>query len=132
MDIGEVRLRYVELRRERDEVSAQLDRIKDEMRTLEDEIKLDFERTGMESCRVNGMTIYINRQLWASAKDGDHDRLCAALAGAGFGDMIKTSVNTQSLSALVREHDAAGDDLPGALKEAVEVAEVFSVRTRKS
>lgn len=61
-----------------------------------------------ESSRVEDATVFLFRQVWASPADGangkaDHDRLTAVLDVLGLDEYKPSTVNTQSLSAYVRE-----------------------------
>lgn len=91
---------------------------------------------------VDGRTLHLHHQLWASATDIDklaaHDMT---------GELVKPACNGSRLSALVREweqemREADPDALltsdvpfpfvPKALRDAIKVSEVHSVRTPKS
>jgi hypothetical protein len=61
-----------------------------------------------ESARVEDATVFLFRQVWASPASGpdgkaDHDRLTAVLDVLGLDEYKPSTVNTQSLSAYVRE-----------------------------
>ena len=60
-----------------------------------------------------------------------HEQAAAALKKAKLGEYAAPRVNTQSLSAYMRELDEAGEDMPAALKGIIKLSEVFKVRTRK-
>ena len=91
-----------------------------------------FEKAGVDSIRAGGFTIYLERTLWAGAVDGDNEALMKALKRAKLGVYVKTSVNTQSLSAYARELDRNGKKPPPSLKPHLKVTEVFKVKARKS
>lgn len=124
--------RFAELAKRKREVEGELDRIRVEMSELEEYLKGEFEKSGISSTTVDGVTCYLHRQLWAKARGGEYARACSALREAGLGQMVEEKFNTQTLSAWVREQEASDIELPPALKEVIEVSEVFSVRTRKA
>lgn len=55
------------------------------------------------SFKCDGASVYTRDQLWASAKDGDHAALVEVLKTLGLRDYLPKTVNSQSLSAYVRE-----------------------------
>ena len=91
-----------------------------------------FEQGGFEKVSIDGRTVYVERKLWAKAKDGDKAAVCKALKRARLGDYVEETFNTNSLSAYVRELDREDRPLPPSLREVLEVSEVFKLRTRRS
>lgn len=85
----------------------------------------NFTRAGMMFC--------LTTKTRASATAGRKEELFSALRGAGFGDLVYETVNTNSLSAFVKEQIAEnGDALPAWLDGLVNVFEKTSVSLRKS
>lgn len=123
--------RFSELAARRRELESELNAVRAEMAELEAYLLEAFEKAGISNVSVDGMTCYLHRQLWARAKEGNYERACMALREVGLGRLVEQRFNTNSLSAWVREHEAEGKALPSALADAIEVSEVFSVRTRK-
>jgi hypothetical protein len=124
--------RYVELADRKKRLQEELDAVSAEARPLEKEIIQEFEQTGVHSVKVDGATVFLYRQLWAKAKEGNYDRACEALAGAGLGSFVERRFNTHSISAYVREQEACGQDIPASIRDALEISETYSVRTRKA
>src|SRR3954447_16712085 len=79
--------RFIELETERRELEARLKELKEEITPLHDQVLTHFEQTGTEKIRRGGLTLYIHRQLWCRAIDGDYERGCAALKAAGLEDL---------------------------------------------
>jgi hypothetical protein len=128
-----VKLRhYVELEKERRDHESRLNSIKESIAQIEDDLLKDFEKDGISKATVDGLTIYIHRQLWASAKDGNYEQACEALRKCGMGEYVQERFNTNSLSAFVRESERNQESLPKDLADAITVAEKFSLRTRQS
>jgi hypothetical protein len=124
--------RFVALEERRRQLEAEIDAIKAEAAQLEESLLPQFEQTGLEKVSIDGRTVYIERKLWAKAKDGDKAAVCKALKRAHLGDYVEETFNTNSLSAYVRELDREGRPLPPSLREVLEVSEVFKLRTRRS
>ena len=121
---------FLRLQARKDELEGLLDDTKRTIQEVEQAILKEFETSGISHVKINGKVIYLHRQLWARAKDGDKQGLCYALRAHGLGVFVEESCNTNFISAYVREQDASGVELPIALAEALEVTEVFSVRSR--
>ena len=138
MDTEKLR-RYVELDKRKADLKAELSDINSEMDTLEEVLLTQFEQDGIQNMNIDGRTVYLHRQLWASAEDKDNERATQALKAAGLGDMVAERFNTQTLSSWVREQVALADDddlddlfdaLPDEFRGAIKVAERHQLRTR--
>lgn len=55
-----------------------------------------------ESFKLNDKPIYTREDIWASAKNGDHDALVAVLNKLGLTEYLPKTVNSQSISGFVR------------------------------
>jgi hypothetical protein len=124
--------RFVALEERRRQLEVEIDTIKAEAAELEERLLPQFEQSGMERVAIDGRTVYVERKLWAKAKDGDKQALCKALKRARLSEFVQETFNPQSLSALVREWDRDGRPMPPSLREVLEVSEVFKLRTRRS
>lgn len=83
----------------------------------------------------SGSNIHLQSQTWASAKDGDHERLAAVLQKLGYVEFLPKTVNSHSISAFVREHmDEMGEvivkteDNPDGLPQ--ELIDVLKISTK--
>ena len=124
--------RFVALEERRRQLEAEIDTLKAEAAELEQALMPQFEQAGIERVSVDSRTVYVERKLWASAKNGDRQALCKALKRARLSQFVQETFNSQSLSALVREWDRDGRPMPPSLREVLEVSEVFKLRTRRS
>lgn len=124
--------RFVSLEERRRQLEAEIDTIKAEASELEGRLLPQFEQAGMERVSIDGRTVYIERKLWAKAKEGDKPAVCKALKRCRLGDYVEETFNTNSLSAYVRELDREGRKMPPSLAAVLEVSEVFKLRTRRS
>lgn len=123
---------YVKLKRERDEAEGKAKYLGEHMRAIEADLLEQFATADVKKISRDDCTVYVNRQVWASAKDHDSERLCVALKAVA-PQLVKESINSQQLSSYVREITADGENpLPENLANAIELREVFSLRVRKS
>lgn len=123
--------KFIEINDRKKKLEALLDAAKEELRESEEKVLSLFEKNGIQKIRIMNQTVYLRRQLWASAANGKPAAV-EALKEAGFGDLIEEHFNTQKLSALVREMDKEGTELPESFKDKINVIEKFNIRTRKS
>lgn len=122
---------YVELSKTKRSLEAELKDAKRRLGELEPKLLDQFAASAMQRCHVAGLTVYVHRQLWAGAKDGDNEALIAGLDAAGLGDdLVKRTVNKQTLSAWAREIENEGGEFPEEVKEVMTLDEVYSLRTR--
>lgn len=96
--------RFVQNTRQKKRLEADLKVIKEQ---LENDMQavLGLMEDGQlpESFKLNGATVFTREDIWASPSEG-HEALAAALSELGLVEYLPKSVNSQSLSAYVREH----------------------------
>jgi hypothetical protein len=124
--------RFIALEERRRQLETEIDAVKAEAAELEGTLLPQFEQSGLEKVTIDGRTVYVDRKLWAKAKNGDKPAVCKALKRAHLGDFVEETFNTNSLSAYVRELDREEKQLPPSLRDVLEVSEVFRLRTRRS
>lgn len=124
--------RFVALEDRRKQLEAEVDSIKAEAAELEGLLLPQFEQSGMERVSIDGRTVYVERKLWAKAKDGAKPSVCKALKRCRLGDYVEETFNTNSLSAYIRELDRENRQMPPSLAAVLDVSEVFKLRTRRS
>ena len=127
-------------------LAEQLKAAKDKKKELEDETKrmtaeiekLDkqlSDEMAKEECphfSHNGSTFYLTSKLYASPKAGGKEAMFAALRAKGFGDMIKESVNANSLASFVKEQrELNNETIPEWIEEVVSTFEKITVGIRK-
>lgn len=82
---------------------------------------------------VGSLTLFPRTTRYARPLDGDAERMHEALREAGMGDIVKETVNTNTLSAIVRESlDPENDSLPEELMATIDVSEKHEMALRKS
>lgn len=96
---------WVEKKRQIKALDAQAADLKAEVGIIET-LLLEFIEKGEfpSKSRVNGATVYLKSQVWAGPDEGDHESLTNVLSDLGLVEYLPSKVNTQSLSAFVREH----------------------------
>lgn len=132
MDVEDVK-QYIALSGRAKELGTKLDSVKEEIAQLQDKLLKDFEREGVANLTVDGRTVYLHRQLWARARpEVERHEITSALKRAGLGQFVSESFNMQTLSAWVRELEAAEEALPPELSDVLTTSEVWSLRVRKA
>ncbi len=115
------------------ELEESLERCKHDKAAVEKELLTEFEHDGVGSVKVNGTTVFLYRKLVARAKDNDRPRLIAALLQCGLRDYVNTEAtfNTMKVEAYVRSQLDSEEPLPEPMKQALQIDELYFVRTRK-
>lgn len=127
--------RLIEIDEELERLDGRSADLKKEREELEARLLEQFGQQGVSKVSLNDKTVYMHRQTWAGVVDGRKEDLHAALRDVGAGDLVKESVNMNSLSALVREYpkdEAGAPVLPAPLVGLVRVTERYSLRIRRA
>ena len=128
--IGKINLHdFVSATRTKRELEAQIKILNE--RIVESEKKLldEMSDAGVQRVTVDGVTVYIHRQLWASkSPDVSDEEAAEAIGTSGLSDMIKPKFNANTMSSYIRELDSQGLPIPEALQSVLNIAEKFSVR----
>jgi hypothetical protein len=130
--------RVAELRHEIVELETKLEAARAKLRDLSPWVLSYFSEVGLDKVTLNGLTMYPRRELWSRVADGKSaDDVAEALADAGYpahqiAAIVKLAVNSNTLSALMREYDARAEEPPPALAAAVSTTEVFKLGFRAS
>jgi hypothetical protein len=117
-------LRKRELEEQIKEIDGRLNELQEQSLTL-------FEREGISSLRLDGHTVYLHRQVWASV-DASNPYALAELKRNGLGDLVKPTVNGQTLSAWVRERQEEDKPIPPVLAQYLKISEKYGLRARKA
>ena len=142
--------RYVSLQKRRRKAEDALQSVRNKIEEIKPFVVQQFAKAGLDQINMDGMTVYIKRQLWV--KVVDRQAAVDALKAAGMSDYIGENFNSNSLSAFIREIEvtSAGLQLSDCntlaelerqgvvlppelipLKDAVGVSEVIEPATRK-
>jgi len=127
-------LAYVELEKKKADLEAQLDVVKAQISDMKEPVLAFFQQNGIDRTSLNGRTLYLKRELWCGRVEGKtSEDAVAALRERGYEEFAKESVNTQGMSALMRERDKDGKDpVPEDLRDVFCSNEVFKVISRAS
>jgi hypothetical protein len=124
---------YTKLRDRQRELGAAHDEVKAAADLLEQELLDEFAQQGVDNIRVDGHTVYLHRQTWASPSTGhDSTDVVAALKAAGLDHMVAERYNSNTLSAYVRELVREDAELPASLQAVVQTTDKFSLRVRRA
>lgn len=134
-------LEFQELTEKKATLKNDLEQTQARLNELEPRLLDWFESMDMQSVRAAGRTFYISRKLWAGRDGVEPEQFTQAFHAAGLNDLVTEQVNSNRLSAWVREQAAeleagASPDeikahLPGPIREVIKIAEQFSVRSRR-
>lgn len=122
---------YQQARAEYDSVSALRKAAAEKVDRLEAAVLKMYEQSGASSIRVDGRLVYLIRKQWARPLAGREPELVGALIEAGYDDLVERRIGTQRLSAWVRECEREEESIPQAVRDLMEVAEVFSLGMKK-
>lgn len=122
--------RIIELDERKRALEEEIDRIKFERRTLEERVMEQWAEAGVQHVRQQGMTVYLRRDVWAGIHEEFKTAAPYAFMRADLGHML--SVNSQTLSAYVRELERKGEEAPEEIARLIRTTEQFSIRSRRA
>lgn len=140
--------RLAALQQRKSYLDNELKRVNGEIRELEEVLLEQAFEDGVDKLTVtighddNGVpikrTVYLERKVWASPED--QGQLNEGLRQAGLEDYIKETVNTNAISAYVREYDPERNlspediraKLPEPIRNALKISEVFKLKSRRA
>ncbi len=117
----ELARRYATLLNKKKALESELGAVKTEIGQAEAVLLQEFDDEGVTQFRIEDedgrrVTLYRHSQLWANRNpDVSVEDFHAALRACGLDDMVQERVNVQTLSAVVREYDQNGCELPEQL-----------------
>lgn len=125
--------KYVDLKANIKELEDRVKELKEKTKPVEKQVLSEFETDGIQSIKdTSGRTIYLQSQLWAGRDpDVGEEAFIMSLRENGYDDLVQEKVNTQTLSAVMREQ--AGDYMnleDVAVPYGVRLTERVSVRVR--
>jgi len=112
-----------------------LDRVKKRISSMESTLLEEMAQYGIETTRVNGMTIYSRVDRFVRKKPEKSgvttDMICDALRTIGRGDMVSDDYSASSLKSLVVEMIAEQGSVPDELAKLLEIGEQIRLVTRR-
>lgn len=136
--VGETMMRrarkFVALERRKATLKAETKRIGEQLEHLggaEGVLLLDMQNAGTTKMTVDGKTIFFRKDVWVKLKEGvDKATACEALKASGFGRLVKTDWNANSLRGVYTEAQKTGQEIPDAFFEAFEPDPVTKLQAR--
>ncbi len=132
---------YIEIIEEQSRLKQRLNELSSMREQLCKELLPQLQDAGVQSLAVAGHgTLYQSRTVRANVSAENRAELAAALKGIGMGDIVLETVNLNTLSAWVREHDPdkmfseeqIKERLPRGVRELIDVTEVIDLRVKGS
>ncbi len=122
--------RFLELKAEIDALEAQAKSLKEEKDALEEILVAHFTENGVQSVRMDGKLVYLHIATFAMTPQGT-DAAIEVLKATDYRDLVKPTVNSSALSALVRELKEQ-DAIPESFMGVIEPGERTSLRIKKA
>lgn len=93
---------FVSLENRKRDLDAELKRIAQELDDLEGALVPQFLESGVQSMKVDGRTVYIAQEIYASPVN-ERSEVVEALKASDLGQYVAENYNTNSLKSFVRE-----------------------------
>lgn len=122
---------YAECEAQKRELKECLDALNKHQKEIEAELIECFESESIPDITIKGYKIYLQRFLSASVAT-DQDSAIEAFEAHGLGDLARTSILSQSLSAWVREREEQQLEIPAELQQHIKISEGFKLGCRKA
>lgn len=133
---------FVELSKQLETEESAVKATKERIKQLEEELLPVFVKMGMQRARISGRTVWLDRKVRASA-GGDMEALCNTFLMSKdetLREMVKETVNGNTLGAWVREYDPDNilspeqitNLLPADVRDVIKVTETINLRVRTS
>ena len=138
---------FVKLEGEKSDIKTRLKAIETRLGELDESLTRQFIEDGIQSTNIDGRTVYLHREIFASAKNGDKEAVVTALKACDLGQYVREDYNANSLKAFVREMvkeaeeqarlekrviDDPATAVPPQLAATLNISTVFSVASRRS
>jgi hypothetical protein len=128
--------RFIELKREKDSIKQREREINLEMATLDESIVEAMMESGIQSMNVDGHTLYIRTDLFASPENGREELIDAIRrSGPAWDWLIQPNYNAAKLKSKIRElpRDEYGNpEIPPTLQGQLKLTFKPTVGLRKS
>lgn len=141
MTIEQLAKQYVKHLKRLNELENAVNAVELEMDKVEKQLLEQFQQSGLESLKVDGVNLHLRRDVYASAW-GEKAGLVEALKQTDFAPLIEESFNHNALSSWVRDNARKdGRELsnlspkeiieaqPSECREVLKVSEKFSIRS---
>ena len=139
---------FVALEKRKRDLDAELKAVAARLDDLEQALVPQFVTDGVASMKLDGYTVYLAQDVYASPLNG-RSQVIAALKASELAQYVSENYNTQSLKAFVRElaeevrlrcqqqerlftEEEVRAALPAPLGNSLKICFVHSLRTRKA
>jgi len=140
--------RFVSLETKKKDLDTELKTVKQQLAELEEALVPQFIEDGVQRMTVDGRTIALARNVYASPLN-DRSEVAAALKASELGQYVAENYNSNSLAAFVREvardigeqcenggrllsEDDVRAALPAPLGKTLKISFVHCLRSRKA
>ena len=124
--------RFAKLDRRRMELEEQVKEIKRECEDLQPAVLDWFMQEGIENIRTKDCLVHIVKKWKVAPKEGyNKEDIVDALLHTGNEDLVNTTYHWTRMSALAKQADEDGQELPEELLAVADAREEFKVQTRK-
>lgn len=121
-----------ELRDKKKQLENEIKEINTEIEATEQELVQQMLEEEMQNFSRNGTLFYLNTKTFASPVPEQKQQLYQVLKDNGYGDLVYETVNSNSLSAFVKEQIEQNEDkLPAWLDGLVNVYDKTTIGMRK-
>jgi hypothetical protein len=101
--------RFAALTKQKRDLETSLRAVNQSLDAEQEPLREAFLDAGIQRMNVQGVTLYVHRQLWVGAGDGGQEAACKALRRARLGEFVGERFNSSTVSAYFREKaQAAG------------------------
>lgn len=134
LDLDAVRT-FVRLKRDIEGAKKCLEQMEQERDQLAEIVSNDLLAAGLSSLPITvdgeSFNVYTTQPLIVWRKEGvDTESLIAALKATGFDDLVKETINSNTLQATVRELLANGEKLPRDLADKLNIFQKTELRMK--
>ena len=134
--------KFIQLQYDKKGLEEELEEIKGSLKTISDQAIELMAENGVQKTTIEGNTVYIHEQIWASINPEDKEAAFEAMRANDLGDLIKETVNTNTLSSWVRDYiketnegmmfiESKDECVPEELRGHIKVSNVTQLRMRK-
>jgi hypothetical protein len=138
---------FVALEKEKADLKLREKTINTRLDELSELITKQFVEDGIQSTNIDGRTVYMHRDLYASPIGGDKEAVARALKESDLSQYVREDYNANSLKAYVREMVRGAEErarvegtiledlssaIPPGLAATLKLSTVYSVSSRRS
>lgn len=111
------------------ELQADLKEVQDARTAAEEKVIEQLIEAGVQSINLDGQTTYLRRDVYPAYPAGKEAAVALLAADPAHQDVVQTTINHQTVCALLREQDG---NYPAEWAGILEAAEVYRVGLRNA